>query len=189
MSTLDTVKKKLKKGKVYRREDLAKYSNAIDRHLAELVEDGSLQKLAQGLYYAPKLTAFGIAPPDEDELIRAYLKDDDYLITSPNYYNALELGTTQLYNSKQIYNHKKHDDVKLGNRVFQFRRKPKFPKKLSQEYLVVDLLNNLKNLAEDKQQVINTLKENLNKFDLNALRKNLKQYGSVSTKKLIDQLV
>lgn len=60
------------------------------------------------------------------------------------HYNSLGLGATQLYNRKRIYNHKKHEDVKLGNKVYEFRRKPKFPKILSREYLVVDLLNNLK---------------------------------------------
>jgi hypothetical protein len=40
----------LRAGHVYRREDLALLSNAIDRHLSELVAMGKLQKLAQGLY-------------------------------------------------------------------------------------------------------------------------------------------
>ncbi len=36
----------LKAGHVYRREDLARLSNAVDRHLRELVSMGKLQKLA-----------------------------------------------------------------------------------------------------------------------------------------------
>jgi len=44
----------LQAGRVYRREDLARLSNAVDRHLNELVSTGMLKKLAQGLYYAPK---------------------------------------------------------------------------------------------------------------------------------------
>lgn len=63
------------------------------------------------------------------------------------------LGNTQLYNIKRIYNHKRHEDIKLGNKVYQFRRKPKFPKKLTQEDLVIDLLNNLDSLAEDNQTI------------------------------------
>ena len=117
MSTLGDFKKRLRAGNVYRRNELAKFSTSIDRHLAESVAEGSLQKLAQGLYYAPKKTTFGIVPPHEDQLIKAFLKGDDYLITSPNYYNALGFGSTQLYNTKRIYNHKRHEDIKLGNRV------------------------------------------------------------------------
>ena len=189
MLMLENLKKKLRKGRVYRREDLAKYSKSIDRHLAELVEKGLLIKLSQGLYYAPKMTSFGIAPPDEDELIKAYLKGDDYLVTSPNYYNALGLGTTQLYNTKRIYNHKKHDDVKLGNRVYEFRRKPKFPKKLSNEYVIVDLLNNLKSLAEDQNQIIHNLKNKIKSLDGVALRRNANRYGSIAARKIIEKLV
>lgn len=189
MSTLENLKKKIRKGRVYRREDLAKYSKSIDRHLAELVEEGLLIKLTQGLYHAPKVTSFGIAPPDEDELIKAYLKGDDYLVTSPNYYNALGLGTTQLYNTKRIYNHKKHDNVTLGNRVYEFRRKPKFPKKLSNEYVIVDLLNNLKSLAEDYDQIVYNLKSKIKSLDSVALRKNASRYGSITTRKIIEKLV
>lgn len=189
MSSLDSFKKKLRAGKVYRRDELSKSSTAIDRHLAESVADGSLQKLAQGLYYAPKKTAFGIVPPDEDQLIKVFLKGDDYLITSPNYYNALGLGNTQLYNTKRIYNHKRHEDIKLGNRVYQFRRKPKFPKKLTQEYLLVDLLNNLDTLAEDKQAITSVLRSKLQDMDSKELQRNANKYGTIAAKKLIQELV
>lgn len=189
MSSLDNFKKKLRVGKVYRREELTKFSTAVDRHLAESIADGSLQKLAQGLYYAPKMTAFGIAPPDEEQLIKVFLKGDDYLITSPNYYNALGLGSTQLYNTKRIYNHKRHEDIKLGNRVYQFRRKPKFPKKLTQEYVVVDLLNNLDTLAEDKQVITSALRTKLKNFNAKELNRNANKYGTIATKKLIQEVI
>jgi len=189
MSTLDNFKKRLRAGKVYRRDELSKYSTSIDRHLAESVAEGSLQKLAQGLYYAPRKTAFGIAPPDEDQLIKVFLKGDDYLITSPNYYNSLGFGSTQLYNIKRIYNHKRHEDIKLGNKIYQFRRKPKFPKKLTQEYLVVDLLNNLDSLAEDKQAIASTLRNKIKHFDKKELYRNATKYGTIAAKKFIQEVV
>lgn len=189
MSALANFKKRLRAGKVYRRDELAKVSTSIDRHLAESVAEGSLQKLAQGLYYAPKNTAFGIVPPDEDQLIKAFLKDDDYLITSPNYYNVLGLGSTQLYNTKRIYNHKRHEDIKLGNRVYEFRRKPKFPKKLTQEYMVIDLLNNLETLAEDKQAIASTLQSKIKNYNPKELLRNADKYGTIAVKKLIQEIV
>ena len=48
-SALDHVARMLHAGKVYRREDLAQVSNAVDRHLRELVSGGTLKRLAQGL--------------------------------------------------------------------------------------------------------------------------------------------
>lgn len=189
MQKVESLRKKLRKGKAYRREDLTQWSNSIDRHLAQLVDEGVLKKLAQGLYYVPKPSAFGPTPPDEHEVIKTYLKGDDFLMVSPNYYNSLGLGTTQLYNRKQIYNHKKHEDVQLGNKVYEFRRKPKFPNKLSREYLVVDLLNNLKFLAEDEQMVLENLHKNIHTFDAKALWANAQRYGTIRTKKILKLLL
>lgn len=189
MYKLDDLRKKLRKGKVYRREDLAHWSKSVDRHLVELLEEGKLKKLAQGLYYVPNQSAFGSTPPDEDEVIKKYLKGDDYLLTSPNYYNTLGLGTTQLYNRKRVYNHKKHEDVQLGNKIYEFRRKSKFPKKLSQEYLVVDLLNNLKNMAEDQGIILHNLKNNIANWDKLDLKKQVQRYGSINTRKIFEQIM
>ena len=41
----------LQAGRVYRRDDLARLSTAVDRHLRALVATGKLKKLAQGLYH------------------------------------------------------------------------------------------------------------------------------------------
>ena len=50
-------------------------SNAVDRHLRELVDSGQLLKLAQGLYYAPKQSKFGPLPPEDDQLVEGFLRD------------------------------------------------------------------------------------------------------------------
>ena len=99
------------------------------------------------------------------------------------------LGNTQLYNIKRIYNHKRHEDIKLGNKVYQFRRKTKFPKKLTQEYLVVDLLNNLDSLAEDKQVIASTLRSRLKHFNTKELYRNATKYGTIAAKKLIQEVI
>ena len=80
-------------------------------------------------------------------------------------------------------------NTQLGNRVYEFRRKPKFPKKLSREYLVVDLLNNLKYLAEEEQMVLNNLKSSVGDFDTKFLYKNAQRYGTVRTKKIIQEIL
>ncbi|MEM7535435.1 MAG: DUF6088 family protein, partial [Chloroflexota bacterium] len=154
MKKLDQFKKKLRPGQVYQRKGLARWSNAVDRHLKQLLTDGTLVKLSQGLYYYPKKTAFGFAPPDEQMLIRAFLNDDRFLITSPNMYNALGIGATQLYNQTIVYNHKRHGLLSLGNRTFDFRKKTSFPRELSREFALVDLVNNIDRLAEDRTDLL-----------------------------------
>src|SRR5688572_17067627 len=108
MQKLNDLKNHLKPGEVYRRADLQAWSNAVDRHLQQLVKENALEKLSGGLYYVPKKTAFGKTPAGEHELVRTFLKDDRFVVTSPNDYNGLGVGTTQLYNTRYVYNHKRH---------------------------------------------------------------------------------
>ncbi len=184
-TALERLRSHLKKGHVYRREDLLSDSNAVDRHLKQLVDAGDLEKLAQGLYYVPKSSAFGRMPPKEDELVEAFLKDDNFLLLSPNSYNSLGLGTSQLYNKTVVYNHKRHGIFKLGNRNFEFRIKPRFPKKLDKEFLFVDLLNNLDSLAENKSEVLANAEKQLPLFELAKLEKSVMAYGAGRTKKRV----
>jgi hypothetical protein len=182
-SALGQVAGMLHAGKVYRREDLAQVSNAVDRHLRELVSGGALKRLAQGLYYAPKKSAFGVLPPDDRELVTAFLRDNDFLVFSPSSYNALGLGTSQLYNKTLVYNRKRHGLFSFGNREFDFRVKPRFPKKLTPEFLLVDAINNLDELAEDMNRLLEMVERKLAGFDQARLSRAVADYGSVATKK------
>ena len=185
MESLKKLKSHLKRGRVYRRSDLMGWSNAVDRHLAQLVEEGTLKKLSHGLYYYPKETVFGEVPPDEASLVRTFLKDRDFLITSPNAYNSLGVGTTQLYNKRVVYNHKRHGEFELGGRRFFFHMKPKFPKKLSREFLLVDLVNQLDSLAEDREWILDKVKETTGKLDKKRLKWVVQEYGGAKAKKLL----
>ncbi|HMJ69725.1 MAG TPA: DUF6088 family protein [Cyclobacteriaceae bacterium] len=184
MAQLDQVKKHLKRGKVYRRNDLTKWSKAVDRHLGQMVSDGTLQKLSTGLYYFPKESAFGKTPPSEEELVKGFLKDDRFLLTSPNDYNGLGVGTTQLYNKRVVYNHKRHGEFRLGNRTFEFHVKHHFPRKLTREFLLVDLVNNVDQLAEDRERVLEKALAKAATTNSSKLRSSIEDYGSAKTKKL-----
>ncbi len=187
MSRLDHLKKHLKRGEVYRRTDLTKWSNAVDRHLDMLVQDGTFQKLSQGMYYYPKETVFGKTPPDENVLVRSFLKDENFLLTSPNAYNSLGVGTTQLYNERVVYNHKRHGEFELGGRVFNFRLKPRFPKKISREFLMVDLVNNLDSLAEDSTKVLSNVIDLVKDINIKKLESAVSNYGNVKAKKIFQK--
>jgi len=183
MKKVDELREKLHPGQLYHRNGLARWSNAVDRHLKQLIDDGTLTKLSQGLYYCPKKTAFGDAPPDEKALIQAFLNDDRFLITSPNVYTALGIGATQLYNQTVVYNHKRHGQFTLGKRVFAFHKKPFFPLELSQEFLLVDLVNNLDRLAEDRAFLLDKVAEKAVLFDRMRLSNAVRDFGGVAAKK------
>lgn len=188
MSALEELKLHLKPGQVYRRADLAQWSTAVDRHLKQLVDEGTLQKAAQGVYVCPKKTSFGHAAPEDSKLVEAFLKTDDFLLFSPNAYNALGVGTTQLYNEQIVYNHKRHGKFKLGNRTFNFQMKPYFPNVLSEEFLLVDLVNNVNKLAEEPRTVLDRVWRVVQNMDVVTLRKDAQRYGGVRAKKMFASL-
>ncbi len=189
MNKVSELKKHLKRGSVYRRDDLAKWSTSVDRHLAQLVKEGVLEKLSQGLYYYPQKTVFGNTPPEEQKLLRSFLKNGRFLVTSPNSYNSLGLGTTQLYNRKIVYNSKRHGEIKLGNRTFDFQLKHHFPSKITPEFLLVDLVNNLDRLAEDHDVVLRQVGSKIMEMKSDKFGSALEKYGTAKTKKIVDSLM
>lgn len=185
---METLRQHIKPGHVYRRSDLEYYSSAIDRHLGMLTKDGSLIKVSQGVYYAPKSSKFGLVPPDDVVLVESFLKDSDFLMVKPNVYNTLGLGLTQLYNTTWVYNHKRKGEFKFNGKSFEFKIKSSFPNQLTKEFLLVDLLNNLDELAEDQNQTIKRLPENLSSFNNEELMRVAQQYGSGRTKQLLKSI-
>ena len=179
----------LEAGKVYRRETLLSLSKAIDRDLAILIDKGKLEKVATGLYYKPKISRYGALPPSNEDLVRCFLRDDQFLLYSWNQYNALGLGLTQLYNRLVVYNRKRHGLFILGTQEFDFRRSSRgFPKKITPEFLLVDLVNNLTELDEDTTSIKKNIENNLHRFSLNILIHNVKLYGKVATQHFFQEI-
>ena len=169
-------------GRVYRLKELASFSTAVDRDLKTLVAAGEVQKLAGGLYYRPRTNPFGLTPPEDREIVRAFLKTDDFLLTSYNYFNQLGLGLTQVYNDYLVYNHKRSGCFLLGGKRFKFRLVPAYPHELSKEFLLVDLLNNLKYLPDNTDLVMRNLKSGLGDFNRQVVREQLALYGRAATR-------
>jgi len=188
MSALKELKRHIKPGVVYRRKHLEKFSGAIDRHLTELVNNGVLQKVSGGLYYRPKQTSFGAVPPDDKVLVRAFLDDDRFYLTSFNAYNSIGVGTTQLYNERVVYNHKRDGRIELNGRSFYFIKRDRFPKESNLEFLLVDLVNNLRFLAEDQQKIKENVKRKALSMDRNKLMRAVSYYAGVRTKNFFEGL-
>jgi len=96
--------------------------------------------------------------------------------------------TTQLYNKTIVYNHKRHGQFRLGNRTYDSRVKHRFPKpvQVTPEFLLVDMLNNLAELAKDESEVLDHAQRRLTNFDQKLLKKTLSDYGSVATQRLVN---
>ncbi len=117
--------------------------------------------MAAGTYYLPKTTRFGALPYTDIDLIRTFLRNYHFLLVTLNQYNNLGLVLTQLYNKVLEYNRKRHGVIELAGKKFDFRRPARgFSNKVSMEFLLVDLVNNLNELAEDTNCVKEQLKIN-----------------------------
>ncbi len=188
MSKADELKKHLQPGQVYRRSDLAKWSKAVDRNMQQLVKQGELQKLSGGVYYCPQTTAFGDAPPEDAALVRAFLKDDHFYIASLNSYNALGVGTTQLYNEKLVYNYRRDGQHTLNGRYFYFLKRPRFPSESTLEFLIVDLVNNIHLLDEDKERILRNVAGKARSMDQSQLMKIVDRYAGSRARSFFEKL-
>lgn len=172
-------------GFVYRREDLSSYSKAVDRDLMTLIKRGLLKRVSPGMYYVPKKSRFGLLPPDPMLLVKTFLKDTNFLLFSPDAYNSLGLGLTQIPNKMIVYNRKRHGIFKLAEQEFDFRRPSYgFPKKLTPEFLLVDLMNHADEMVDEN---IESLFEKIKCLPDKLLKKAKScslEYGRVKTKKL-----
>lgn len=187
MQNKDRLNQCLNAGKVYRRSKLAHFTTAVDRDLASLVNKHLLVKVGPGLYYKPRQSRYGPLPPDHANLVKAFLRDGFFLVYSWNEYNKLGLGLTQLYNRMVVYNRKRHGVFKLGHKEYDFRCTSRgFPKKLTREFLLVDLLNNLKELDEDPEKVKRNIKKFIDSYDVNFVMENARLYGKVATLKFLE---
>ncbi|WP_373007526.1 hypothetical protein [Hyphomonas sp.] len=189
MTAMAELKKRLRPGQVYRRKDLARWSNAIDRHLRLLLDEGRLEKVGPGLYMAPRKTRFGSAPASPEKLVETFLGDDRFLMVSPNAYNSLGLGTTQLYNEPVVYNRKRHGHFKLDGRPYDFRMRASVPSSLDMEFLLVDLLHNLSRLAEDKAAVLPKALSRARSMDRTRLARAVKDFGSARAARLLEPVL
>lgn len=187
--TVDVLKRKLYPGRVYRRADLAHFSSNVDRHLKALVEEGVLTKLQDGLYLCPRQSTFGEVPPEENKLLEKFLKSSKFLVYSPNSFNSLGLGTTQLYNLPVVLNQKRHGKLNLGERTFFFQRRLNVPREMTKEVLLVELLNNLKMVPEEHQHLLEVLNQKLSDFNKTTLERAAKRYGTYSTQKRLHNLL
>ena len=178
-------------GRVYRREELGLLSSAVDRDLKRLVREGRVTRAAPGLYYRTRTSRWGALPASSPEVVRAFLKSDDFLLTSLDVFNGLGVGLTQLPNEFVVYNRKRVGKFKLDGQVYHFKRPHNFPRKeqVNREYLLVDLLNNYSDLPDPPDGLWISLKFCIKEMSRKCLEQAAQQYGKVSANKKLKELL
>jgi hypothetical protein len=171
----------LEPGHVYRTSDLSQWTSNPARLARRLVDEGQFKQLAQGLFVHPRQSRFGVVPPADEEVMRAFL-DAPFVLTGPERWNALGLGTSATFATQLVYNTKRSGEFTFGGRRFLLRRVA-FPEHQSPEWFVVDLLQHAEQAAADRDDLTTALASAVRsrRFDTERLRFMAKEYGSLDT--------
>lgn len=175
-------------GRVYRTRDLAVWGANPTRLARRLVRGGQLVQLGHGIYAHPRFGRFGAVPPADEEIVRAFLNGGPYVMTGPERWNALGLGTTALFAKPLVYNTKRTGEFAFGGRRIQFQRIA-FPSEPSAEWFVVDLIEH----ADQAGVARDTLKAGLaaaverGQFDRDRLVTMARRFGTRRTLLLVEQ--
>ncbi len=178
----------LQPGHVYRTRDLAIWGANPTRLAQRLVQEGRLHRLAQGLYHAPKESRFGPVPPEDREILRAFLGDEDFVFTGPLYWNALGLGATAAFPAQLVYNRHRSGEFQLGGSSYWLRR-VRFPEQPFLEWYLIDLLEHHKmvgqSLSELEAALVVALKQG--RFDTFRLEQTSRVYATKKIQDLVDR--
>lgn len=180
----------LEPGRVYRTRDLRMWSTNTPRLAKRLVKEGTLIRLAHGLFAHLKHGRFGTVPPSDSELMRAFLDGGSFIFTGPERWNALGLGTTALFSAPLVYNTKRSGIFKLGERRFILRRVA-FPESPSPEWFAVDLLENAEQVGASRYDIALAIKRAVQRgiFDPKQLHLMVMQYGTHASQALLSDQV
>jgi hypothetical protein len=172
----------LQPGRVYRTRDMKPWTANAPRTARRLVREGRLVALAQGLYACPKRGRFGAVPATDEEILRAFLGGSAFIITGPDRWNALGLGTTAMFAMPLVYNTKRSGTFTFGGRSFLLRRVA-FPPNPSPEWFVVDLFENAEQAGASRAELGHALGEAVGRGDLDRdrLREMAERFGTKAT--------
>lgn len=179
----------LQTSRVYRTEDFARWGKNPSRLARRLVREGKLKRLAQGLFFRPRRGRFGEVPPTEEDLLRAFLKGEPFLLTGPERWNRLGLGSTGLFSRRLVYNTKRSGEFDLGGMKFLLRRVP-FPRNPTSEWFVVDLIENHDMAGVSLGEIEELLAEALatGRLDPGRLLDAAEDYGTERTRALVERV-
>jgi hypothetical protein len=178
----------LEPGRVYRTKEFAAWARNPFALATRLVAEGKLRHLGHGLYHLPEQSRFGPLPPDQEELISAFLCRRPFVFSGTCAWNALALGTTQASMVPLVYNENRSGLIVVNGRRYQFKR-TRFPERPSAEWFAVDFLNSLDDIVDaDEPRNLAALRRRLHRdFDLRKFADALDRFGSRRAKVLARQ--
>ena len=125
-------------------------------------------------------------PPDDNEMMRAFLDGGPFVFTGPGHWNVLGLGSTAVYALPLVYNTKRSGVFHLGGRSYMLRRVA-FPARPSPEWYVIDLLEHAEEAGAARSDVGEALAKAVarGRFDRQLLGEMAARHGSRATQALV----
>lgn len=154
---------------------------ALSKALSRLCNKGIIERYRRGIYYKPRITAFGILGPSEQNQIDLILNDKKVkgYISGSTIYNEWGV-TTQVANEIVIVTAKPRKNTKIGN-VFIKYSKGVSPKKKNsiRKLQLLDIIKDFKKIPDRndcafisvvKKELLSFKKEDLNQLTTLALK-------------------
>jgi len=181
---------RLEPGKVYRTRDLLTWGANPTRLARRLLAEGELRPLAHGLFYHPKRSRFGAVPPEDAEVVRGFLGNEEFVLTGSPYWNDLGLGAQAVFPVTLVYNRERTGEFRLGARKYWLRR-VRFPSLPDREWYAVDLLEHHRMAGVSPNRLEAGLVEALRerRFDPEVLRNRAREYTTRKTQALVDRAI
>jgi len=173
--------KKLKEGTTFKYQQLSIESSeysAAAKAIERLIEKGIIKRVSTGVFYKPKQTVFGELKPNEEELLKPYLFQNNKriaYITGVSLYNRMGL-TTQVPRNIKIASRDKRITVSVGN--IKGNPVKSYVDVTDKNFSLLEILDALKDFKK-----IPDLDKN---SGIKIISNQLKKLGTIEIKQLID---
>jgi hypothetical protein len=172
---------KIKEGTTFKYQQLSieqrEYS-AATKAIERFIEKGIIKRVSTGVFYKPKQTIFGELKPNEEELLKPYLFQNNKrvaYITGTSLYNKMGL-TTQISKNIKIASRDKRITISIGN----IKGTPikSYVDVTDKNFYLLELLDALKDFKKipdlDKNAAIKIVSSRLKKLNTKEIKQIIK---------------
>lgn len=168
---------KIKEGATFKYQQLSIESNeysAAAKAIERLIDKGIIKRVSTGVFYKPKQTIFGELKPNEEELLKPYLFQNNKriaYITGISLYNRMGL-TTQVPRNIKIASRDKRITVSVGN--IKGNPVKSYVDVTDKNYTLLEILDALKDFKKipdlDKKSGVKIISNQLKKLNLKEIK-------------------
>ena len=172
---------KIKEGTTFKYQQLSIESSeysAATKAIERFIEKGIIKRVSTGVFYKPKQTIFGELKPNEEELLKSHLFQNNKrvaYITGVSLYNRMGL-TTQVPKNIKIASRDKRITVSIGN--IKGTPVKSYVDVTDKNFYLLEILDALKDFKKipdlDKNSAIKIISNRLKELNINEIKQLIK---------------